>query len=167
MTSSNSFYVDTSVIVARYKPADPLHREAEKLLQGKGARLYVSPVSLLELYSVLSRVRDELESPLLEEPILETLITFIVQDCKLSILSQSRIVERRLAGQTLTIPLEYHLAMRYADRMKLRTLDMLHLAWAHIHGVNRFVTGDEEILERSKTIKEIFKVKTLHPREIT
>lgn len=61
-------YVDTSVIVARYKPDDPLHEASENLFKLSEAVLYISPLTIVELYSVLSRVRinvRKINSPLI------------------------------------------------------------------------------------------------------
>ena len=52
-------YIDTNVVVARYKPNDPLHEIAEKLFNLPQVELYASPLTLVELYSVLSRVHIE------------------------------------------------------------------------------------------------------------
>ncbi|MGB9758478.1 MAG: hypothetical protein ACP5KW_06470 [Thermoproteota archaeon] len=49
-----------NIVVARYKPDAPPHNIAEKLLNFPQTELYASPLTLVELYSVLSRVHVEI-----------------------------------------------------------------------------------------------------------
>ena len=53
-------YLDTSVIVARYVPADPAFNEVERLFRTSPESRYISEISVLELHCVFSRlIRDE------------------------------------------------------------------------------------------------------------
>ena len=55
-TVTRRLYVDTSVIVARYKPRDEMYNSAESLFNQGGVHFFVSPLTLVELYAVLSRI---------------------------------------------------------------------------------------------------------------
>ena len=163
-------YVDTSLIIARYKPADALHKTSKTLFEKSDLKLYISPITLIELYSILSRIIRELELPLVKGPLLDTLVAFIVEDCKLNIVTRTYVIDETIAGQTHKSTLEYHILMRFAEKLKLRTLDMLHYSYAWMVkktlGVNNFVTGDDELLEKSEVTRGVLGIKTLHPRMI-
>jgi len=47
-------YLDTSVIVARYMPADPAFSKVERLYRARSEARYVSEISVLELHCVFS-----------------------------------------------------------------------------------------------------------------
>jgi len=164
------YYIDTSLIVARYKPADELYEHSNRLFQSKDSRLYISPVTVAELYCVLSRIRKRLEVPVTEEPILDTLVAFVLKDCNLEVRSKSYYVEKALGGQLIRMPLEYYISTRVTDRVKLRTLDLFHLSYAWILRrelkIEGFVTGDEEVLDKSRAIQETLGIKVLHPKRV-
>lgn len=163
-------YVDTSIIIARYKPADEMHKISKTLFEKNGLKLYISPITLIELYSILSRISSELEFPLVKGPLLDTLIAFIIEDCKLIIASRTYAIEETIVGQPYKSTLEYHTLMMFAEKLRLRTLDMLHLssAWMikRTLGINTFLTGDDELLGKSEVTKSVLGIKTLHPRMI-
>jgi len=163
-------YVDTSIIIARYKPADDLHKISKTLFEKSDLKLYISPITLIELYSILSRISKELELPLVKGPLLDTLIAFIIEDCKLIIVSRTHAIEETIVGQPYKSTIEYHILMRFAEKLRLRTLDMLHLSYAWMIkrtlGINTFLTGDDELLEKSEVTRSVLGIKTLHPRMI-
>jgi predicted nucleic acid-binding protein len=146
-------YVDTSVIVARYKPDDPLHEASENLFKLSEAVLYISPLTIVELYSVLSRVRIDVS---LEKLTLHSLIRFIIKDCRLQVVSIPLLAKRSIAGYEVVAPVEYYLSMSFSHQLKLRTLDLLHIAYASLlrrRGIaNTLITGDENILKCGKEI---------------
>jgi len=166
----SSYYVDTSVIIARYKPNDELYRYSSRIFELKNVSFYISPITLLELFSVLSRIKDSLTVPFKEKPLIASLVTFIVKDCRLKVASKAYTIKKRIAGSELRTPIEYYLAMKYAESLRLRTLDMLHVVYAwlfkRLYDVRGLVTGDEEIIRRSEAINECFGIEILHPREV-
>ena len=60
--------------------------------------------------------------------------------------------------------------MRFAEKLRLRTLDMLHLSYAWMIkrtlGISIFLTGDDELLEKSEVTRSALGIRTLHPRMI-
>ena len=58
--------------------------------------------------------------------------------------------------------------MRLADALKLRALDLLHVAQAALleGEVEALVTGEEEILERRKRIEKLTGLSVTSPREL-
>ena len=63
----------------------------------------------------------------------------------------------RIGEEARRVPLEYIYAMRLADALKLRALDLLHVAQAALleGEVEALVTGEEEILERRERIETV------------
>ncbi len=70
----------------------------------------------------------------------------------------------------MTMPIEYSEALKTAAGLRLKTLDLLHLAYAGLLNslrvrVENFVTADSDILARSRFIAEQFGFNTLHPKD--
>ena len=166
----NNCYVDTNIIIARYKPEDSLHKYSQKIFQLSETNLYISPLTLLELHSVLSRVKNELIVPFVEEPLTETIIALIIKDCGLKVVSKSYTVRKSIYEYKFRAPIEYYLAMKFSDRLKRRTLDLLHLAYIWLlreeYNIGVFVTGDEEIIDEAEVINKVLKIKVLHPSQL-
>ncbi len=84
--------------------------------------------------------------------------------------SLSLSVRLRVADSTVTIPIEYSEALKSAAELKLKTLDLLHLAYVGLLSslrvrVENFVTTDSDILARSRIIAEQFGFNVLHPKD--
>jgi len=161
-------YVDTNVIIARYKPNDPLYKVADKFFQ-KNYDFVVSPVTLVELYSVLARIKPFLRfSKGLESVNLDTLIAFIIYDLKLKLVARSFMSSFQIFGERFRIPLEYHLAMRFAEKLRLKTLDALHIVYAYIlrDSLDYIVTGDDDILSAREMIKQYIGLEIRNPSEL-
>lgn len=160
-------YVDTSIIVARYKPNDPLHKGADNLFKLSEATLYISPLTVVELYSVLSRVRI---NALIEGLTLHSLIHFIIKDCRLHVISIPLLAKKGIAGYDIAAPAEYYLAMKLSHQLKLRTLDLLHITYALLlrrKGIaSILITGDEDILKRRKEILDATGVLVKDPKDL-
>jgi len=155
--------VDTNVIVARYKPGDPLYSDSNVLFE-KRYEFVVSPLVLVELYSVFSRIRPHIRLPKpLEEATLSSLVRFVVDDCRLTVVYD--LLVAKIGGEARRVPLEYIYAMKLAEKLRLRALSLLHVAQAALLSdrVETFVTGDEEILERRESIERLTGLKVASP----
>jgi hypothetical protein len=154
------------VIVARYKPKDPLFKVADSFFNLE-AEFYISSLGLVELFSVLSRV--VVKAPI-GRPSLSTLVSFVLRDCNLHLIKKSYFTTTTIAGLEFTIPLEYYAAMRLARTLRLRALDLLHVAIASLARkdglLQVFVTGDKEILRRRKRIQASTGLLVKHPSEL-
>ena len=129
----------------------------------------ISPLSLVELYAVLSRLKPHLHLPSgMREVPLDLLVEFIVEDCKLKIAYALKLALMEAGGWKSRVPLEYLYALRLAERLKLRTLDLLHVILATLTRdlVDSFVTGDHEILERRREIRELLGLEIVAPGEL-
>lgn len=157
-------YVDTNVILARYFPDDELHADSTIFLESTRKKKIVSPVSAAELAAVVSRIEAELQAPteLLQEPPkrrVRALVEFFIKDSGLLMASAPVQARVRLGGTVLLVPIEYHNCIQLAHALRLKTLDLMHLAYADSlrkwgHELDSFVTGDEDILARSDAILE-------------
>ena len=169
MSRFNALYLDTNVIIARYKPADPLHKVSGKLLRSEEFEFFISPITLFELYSVISRLYPNMIFPQEVESIsVDTLVHFIVEDCNLKLVSKNYLVTTYFRKRKIRMPFEYLMSMMLAERLKLRALDLLHIAYIAMlrDSIQAFVTGDGEILERKSIIKDIVGIEVEHPKNI-
>lgn len=162
-------YVDTSLIVARYKPGDELHEAAEKLFK-QSSVFYASYLTVVELHAVLSRIWDELVLPQISGIDVSTLTAFMVKDCGLRLVPRLYSVSVDFHGQRIRMPLEYYLAVKHAAQIGLRALDLLHICHAAVlkqfYNVQTMVTGDEELIAKSNRINKLFKIRVQHPRNL-
>jgi|YelNatPaOPRAMG01_1025707.scaffolds.fasta_scaffold41886_4 predicted nucleic acid-binding protein len=156
------FYLDTCVILAYCIDGDPQHRKAVNLvekLRQKADKFYASTLTLVELYSVLSRnIQKYRLPPGIEESVnhknkLQATITYFIQLLSLHILSdEAKLVDLG----NLKLFYEFFDAIDLATKLKLKTLDLLHLAYARQFAakklVRSFVTFDSQILENKDAI---------------
>lgn len=168
MTQPGALYLDTNVIVARYKPADPLYQDVNELFSG-GFGFFISPITLFELYSVISRIRPNLVLPQeARHASIATIVRFMIEDCGLKPAFKTLLASSYLLGERVRSPLEYWLTMMLAEKLRLRVLDLLHIAYAAMlrDKVKVFVTGDDEILEQADAIEKAVELKVKHPKEL-
>ncbi|MEX0568173.1 MAG: type II toxin-antitoxin system VapC family toxin [Candidatus Njordarchaeota archaeon] len=161
-------YVDTSVVIAKYKPSDSLYQDANRFFE-KDYDFVISPITLMELYSVLARIRTfiRLEQGL-ENANVDTIIAFIVHDLKLRLVARSFMTRLQIFGAKIRAPLEYHLAIKFSEKLRLKTLDMLHVAYAYMLRkiLSYFVTYDDDILKARKSIEQQVGIKIRRPSEL-
>jgi predicted nucleic acid-binding protein len=166
-------YVDTNVILAKYFPDDTLHGKAERFLDQRADRKVVSPVSVVELAAVVSRLDADIRAPkelLQESPRkrVRAVVEFLIRDCNLTVATVPARARIRFAGTILSVPLEYQRSIRLAHAFKLKTLDLIHLAYADNlrkwgHEINTFVTGDRDVLSNSEQIREQIGIEVKEP----
>jgi predicted nucleic acid-binding protein len=169
------YYVDTSVIVARYKSRDPLRAASERFFaRARGAR-WISPLTLAELHAVYGRHLDHLWLPAAlrqasDAEKVEALVLASVTDCALSPVAVSLTADWVVGEHRISVPLEYVEGRKLAPRLGLRALDLLHVAYCSMLrktgiAVREFVTGDEELVARSKQIERTVGVRVSRPEE--
>ncbi|GBC71201.1 tRNA(fMet)-specific endonuclease VapC [Candidatus Calditenuaceae archaeon HR02] len=133
-------YVDTSLIISYVDEKDPQHNVAEKLVQDiRGEKLVVSSLVLTELASVYSRAG--LEKPL-------QLAMYSVE------LIGAELVEIDF-NETLKQ------SFRLAPTLRLKTLDLLHVATCHLIKAEKLATLDREIASISETLSKLLGMKVL------
>ena len=153
-------YVDTSVIVAALDPTDPRREEARKLL-GLRVEKAVSELVIAELTSVLARqhkllanIRDRLGVS--ERIALIAIILYIVKRFDLRYTSVEGSLRTPLGR--FYKPLAY--AIELAESLRLRTLDLLHLAYIKAMKergiwIHTLLTADTNFKDNEEDIKRV------------
>ncbi len=126
-------YLDTNVIISYVDEIDPNHDKAIKLLENLEENRVVSRLTLLELASVYSRAG-------LQKPLAYALYSM-------------KVVGARLVEVDLNEAITQ--AVKYALHLKLRTLDLLHIASAKLAGTRVFATLDKEIVSKESRLQEL------------
>jgi predicted nucleic acid-binding protein len=132
-------YLDTNVMISFMDEGDPNHEDAVKLLESIGERT-VSELVLPELASVYSRAG--LGNPL-----------------SLAIYSIRRVGAELVKLDANQVVRE---AFKLAPQLRLRTLDLLHIAACRIMGAEGIATLDKGIQARAEVLKSIG-IKVLTP----
>ena len=177
-----SAYVDTSVILAKYIPNDPDSASCRKFFKEIEVEKLASSLSLSELGCIFSRLLEakEVEVPpqieallkeLSKEENVQALVEYAITDCKLRIVDVDPIpMTVSLVGSPIKISHIYLKALELASKMRLKTLDTLHLA--HISclkdegmQIEYLVTNDKEILARGDQISGMLKSRVLSSEE--
>ncbi len=121
-------YFDTNVLIAVIDEEDPNHKLVRKL--PKSGRV-TSKLALAELVSVFSRAG-------IDDP-----------------LSLSFYSLKLAKAELLDVDFDevFNMAFKLAPELRLRTLDLLHIAICKVIGVDRMATFDKEIIRRRKTLE--------------
>lgn len=153
-------YVDTSVIIAALDVKDPKREEAKKILEIHDDKA-VSELVLIELASVLARQHKMLASirnklNLDEHVAFMAVILYIMKRFKLKYTIVGGFLRTPLGS--FYKPLGYGIEL--AEMLKLRTLDLLHLAYIKSMKeqgilISTILTADKEFKDNEEDIKKI------------
>jgi predicted nucleic acid-binding protein len=143
-------YLDTNVLLSHYFAEDPNHLNAARLmetLRRRGEEMRVSLLTLVELYAYISRRIGALKLP----------PHYARLSQKEKVAAVATHVLKHAGAQPVDNTPADHLqkAMRLAHTLRLKTLDLLHIAYA-LHPAERrhtFATLDKEIAERRDAIR--------------
>jgi hypothetical protein len=124
-------YIDTSVIISFVDEKDSNHEKALRLINKLPKDRATSMLTLVELASVYSRAG-------LEKPLALALYSIDVVNARIIDDIDFNTVLRK--------------ALTYAQQLRLRTLDLLHIVTASTIGCKKFATFDSEIIRRSNAI---------------
>jgi predicted nucleic acid-binding protein len=172
-------YLDTSVIVARYMPADPAFNAVGRLFRTSPEARYISEISVLELYCVFSRL---IRGGMLTAPIglssfadlepnekVKVAVEHAILTWRLTVVTPERTYARlALSRQTIEVQHELFEAIRTAPMVGLKALDMLHLTYAKtmresVPELKTFTTLDGEIISRRREIQDELDIKVVSP----
>ena len=137
-------YVDTNVLIAYINPRDELHGRASTLLtEYDYEELIISQLVVLELYTVFSRVMN------ISNAELEALVNYTIKK-----------------SNTKLIPIEwealYSEAINYANKLKLRTPDLMHVVSAYILRTKAIMTFDKDIISKRSLINDLLNIEIIY-----
>jgi predicted nucleic acid-binding protein len=155
-------YVDTNVIISFYFDDERSHEIARKIvdrLRGRNTRLYASPLTIVELFSAISRRLPNLRLPphvervvkkrkLSEETIVHILIRSMLESLNITVVDDDPIFD--LFDNRVRMFYIFRKAIENSVSLKLRTLDLIHVSYALQLAskglLDTFVTLDKEII---------------------
>jgi predicted nucleic acid-binding protein len=172
-------YLDTSVIIARYMPADPAFNKVERLFRASTEARYISEISVLELHCVFSRLirGGMLSAPLgissfadleIKEKV-KVAVEHAIRTWRLTVATPERTYARYpLSRQTIETQHELFEVIRTAPALGLKTLDMLHLIYAKtiretVPDLETFTTLDGDIISRRNEIESELDITVVSP----
>jgi predicted nucleic acid-binding protein len=147
-------YLDTNVLLSHYFAEDPNHPYATQLVETLRTRreeMRISLLTLVELYAYISRRIGALKPP--------PHYARLSQKEKVAAVA-THVLKRAGAQPVDNVPADLlQKAMRLAHILRLKTLDLLHIAYA-LHLAERglihiFATLDREIAERRDVIEKL------------
>jgi len=159
------FYVDTHVVLSYNFTTEETHLEAFNLInriKNFSDEFYISPLSVLELYCVISRNITKYKMPPIafvglktEEEKIEYILQYTIQSLNLEICLENNI-SKELEGLKIKVFSEYHCAIKLSPKIKLSTLDTIHIAYAsrlREEGKIRYVVSlDKDIRKKRRLI---------------
>ena len=132
-------YLDTNVIISYVDELDSKHPDALELLSLLEGEKVASKLTLLELVSVFSRAG-------LDDPVALALYSIEEVGVRIEDIDFNIVVSK---------------AVRLAQDLKLKTLDLLHLAACAEMRSEIFATFDEAILKRAEDIRRLLGVRVI------
>ena len=125
-------YIDTNVVISYVDQLDQNHGKARRLLDTLNGDRVVSELTKVELASVFSRAG-------FEDPLALSLYSIRKVDARIVNVDFNRVLVK---------------AAEMSHRLKLRTLDLLHITLASLIGAQKLVTFDKDILSKSNLISK-------------
>jgi len=172
-------YLDTSVILARYVRSDPSFHSVENFFKRMSEPRYISEISILELYCVFSRLIsggslttiDDVRGfgQLTIDEKVRVAVDHAVRTWRVKVIVPERtLVRLPLSKQTFEIAHEFFEAIRSSPWVGLKTLDALHVAYAHsikelVPDLDTFTTLDEDILSKRESIHKETGIRVVTP----
>lgn len=158
------FYIDTHIVLSYNFVTEETHIKAFNLInkiKRSSGDFYISPLTVLELYCVVSRNIAKYRLPpialsLSDKDKVEYIINYSIRAMNLKICNEDNINEV-LDNLGVEIFSEYHCAIELSPALRLKSLDMLHIAYAfrlRKEGKIRYIVSlDDEIRKRKSLIK--------------
>ena len=145
-------YLDTSFVLSLAVSDDVNHGAALELEETVGEAI-VSKLVVAELYTYFSRVLDPRRGALGEEDYeeqVEAMVRYSIRRAR------ARVVDASIDGLLEMVP-------RYAPKLKLRTLDLLHVLAAYRLGADRVITLDRDYAAKSDLIEKWLGLEVVTP----
>ena len=153
-------YIDTSVIVSALDPLDEKQKTSLQFLEEEKEKV-ASELVMLELASVVSRRLDEVSIPLREfslssEQLLIAILVYVFRRFSIKFVKIGGSMEIPLLGQ-MSLPVAA--AIELSAKIKLRSLDLLHIAYVKLlkekgFKISAFATLDEDFVKAKEFLEK-------------
>jgi len=168
------FYIDTCVIIAYGLKDDPNHEKAVNIIEKMKkindiSKFFTSTLTLVELYSALSRNIQKYKLPPGIEEItndktkLRGTIAYLLQLLPVHIFPDD---SKLVSLDNLKLFNKFSEAISLSIKLKLKTLDLLHIAYAtqlaKQNFIRFFITLDSEILNKKDIILKATGIKIIN-----
>ncbi len=158
-------YVETSIIIAALDKRDPRCKDALSILESEEYKV-VSELTLVELTSVLSR-REDLIARLSKQLTLNrklailALLLYVLKRFKLKFVSLGSPLKATSIGR---IYAPFSKALEIVPDLKLRTLDLLHIAYLETlkelgEPLHKLLTADTDFVRAEEYLRKSVGVK--------
>jgi predicted nucleic acid-binding protein len=155
-------YVDTNVLISYYFDEEEFHEVSTRIfnmLKTMQKKIYISPLTLVELYSVIARNLPKYRLPphytvLDEKGKIQVLVKDIPEYSKPILVDDESKLELLDRSSVFHI---YKKAIDYVATLKLRSLDLMHITYAIELAkrglVDTFTTLDRELISRRQVLE--------------
>jgi predicted nucleic acid-binding protein len=155
-------YVDTNVLISYYFDEEEFHEVSTRIfnvLKTIQKKIYISPLTLVELYSVIARNLSKYRLPphymvLDEKRKIHVLVKDILEYSKPILVDDESKLELLDKSSVFYI---YKKAIDYVTTLKLKSLDLMHITYAIELAkrglVDTFITLDKELISRKQVLE--------------
>ena len=139
--SYEKYYIDTSIVIAFMDLKDPNHSSAVRILNGLGGVKIVSDLVFIELISVYARAG-------FEDAVARAIYSIETVGAVKRSIDFNKVLR---------------VSAKYGAKLKLRTLDLLHIVSSYLLGADAFITLDRGIIGKSYSIQRLLGIKIISP----
>ncbi|RZN43496.1 MAG: PIN domain-containing protein [Methanophagales archaeon ANME-1-THS] len=165
------FYLDTDVILAYNYETEVQHWRAINLIKDiEGGKFYTSPFAIVELYCTVSRdinnicIQVKHLRKQKEEIKVKTVVEYVIRSLNLTVCSDG-VANEEIEWLGVKVFSKYFDAIKLAPKVKLRTGDLLHVAYAwqlkNEGKIGYLVSLDDDFQERNEVIENETGIKLL------
>ena len=134
-------YIDTNILISYIDKNDPKHTIAERSLNEYSNKI-ISELNIIEMRSLLFR------NNLLEEEI-DALMDYLF-------------IKNHIQIESIDLNKSIVKGIEIVNNLKLKTLDLLHIANAILAKADKFITFDKDFVNRKNRI-EYYNVEIINP----
>jgi len=158
-------YADTNFLVAYFFKREEKHIIAQKALEElkrKGKDIFISPITITELFCVISRDRQKYRLPRIyedkldEETRVKSLVNLVLKSLSAKVVDDEAKIEELDSAKLFHV---FKKATDYSYRLKLKTLDTLHVVYASLLAedglIDMIVTFDNVFLKKKEQLSSL------------
>ncbi len=157
------FYLDTNVILSYNFETEEQHWRTVNLINNLEGRFYTSPFTILELYCVISRNIGKYKLPFPkfrrqnDKKKVKMIVEYVIRRLNLAVSSDSDEITDEIEGLGIKMFSKYFDGIKLAPKVKLRTGDVLHIAYAcqmKNEGKIEYIVSLDEDFQKKKDLIE-------------